>query len=156
MCPSGMAWVLGGGPVHCVYVGAYVIDRDVSEQVRGFRSMHQNQRLNCCQASKGLGGEGWGWGTGLVCRSWGCQEAEGADALMQPWRAELGSTGNLQGGRCVSARVPPWNEQPWEAASDLSRAKPSRANKQRIPFLGRHFMTNDLWGQDFLYLCVSW
>lgn len=75
---------------------------------------------------------------------------------MQPWRAELGSAGNLHRGRCGAACVPPWNEQPWEAASDLSGAKPTRANKQRIPLLGRHFMTNDLWGQDFLYLCVGW
>lgn len=25
----------------------------------------------------------------MVGRSWGCHEAEGADAFMQPWRAEL-------------------------------------------------------------------
>lgn len=38
----------------------------MSEQVKGFRSMLEKQQLNCCLARKGLGGAGWGRGTGLV------------------------------------------------------------------------------------------
>lgn len=45
---------------------------------------------------------------------------------------------------------------PGGAASDLSLAKPAKADSERIPFLGGHFMTDDLRGQHILYLWGSW
>ena len=41
------------------------------------------------------------------------------------------------------------------AESNVSQAKPARADSKGIPFFGRYFMTNDLWGQALLYLWLS-
>ena len=112
ICPSGLDYIWERGPVGvhtCVCTREHVprYRGNMSEQVRGFRPLLQKQQPNCCLACKeGPGGERQWWGTGLVCRSWGCHEAEGADAFMQPWRAELGPREGLSREAGLAQHVP--------------------------------------------------
>lgn len=158
MCPSGMDWILGGGPV-CARARVCICEHAPrytgrSEQVKGFRSMLEKQQLNCCLARKGVGGAGWGWGTGLVAGPGTCGGRSRCTHAALDGRAGT-HRGNLQGGRLSSAPAQPWNGQSWEAASNPSGAKPARTDRHGIPLLERHFVTNDFRGQDFLYLWVS-